>query len=283
MSEPTQSEIAGYPGLYAEGEGERRPLPLVFLHGMWAHHEFFQNYLRFFSTEGFDCYAVSRRGRKGVPPANAQGVRFQDCLDDTLSTLDAIGREAIVVGWSLGGLVAQKVAEEGRGRAAVLVAPVAPRDVRTFPRLGALPTYLRHLPDMLLGRPFLPSYANAVRTFLNRIPEADRRRAYGAVVPDSGTVGRQIALTGVRVDASQVLCPVLCVVGLDDNITPARSVRRVAAKYDADLRAYPNHAHMLMEEPGWDGIASDMLAWLEEKNLSSAEAAAPNARQLRTN
>jgi len=263
MSEPTQVEIAGFPGLYAEAEGERRPLPLVFLHGMWAHHEFFHTYLRFFSTEGFDCYAVSRRGRKGVPPTNAQGVGFQDYLDDTLSTLDAIGREVIVVGWSLGGLVAQKVAEAGRCQAAVLVAPVAPGDVRTLPRLGALPFYLRRLPDMLLGRPFLPSYGHAVRLFLGRIPEADRRLLYDAVVPDSGTVGRQIALTGVRVDVSQVRCPMLCVVGVDDNATPARSVRRIAAKYDADLREYPNHAHMLMEEPGWEGIASDMLAWLD--------------------
>ena len=142
MSEPTKIEIAGFPGLYAEGEGERQPLPLVFLHGMWAHHEFFHNYLRFFSKEGFDCYAISRRGRKGVPPTNAQGVRFQDYVDDTLSTLDVIGREPIVVGWSLGGLVAQKVAEAGRCRAAILVAPVNPRDVRTFPRLGALPFFL---------------------------------------------------------------------------------------------------------------------------------------------
>ena len=272
MSEPQPIKIAGFPGLYAEGEGERRPFPLVFLHGMWAHHEFFPTYLPFFSAAGFDCYAVSRRGRKGVPPTNARGVRFQDYLDDTLSTLDSIGRDAIVVGWSLGGLLAQQVAEAGRCRAAVLVAPVAPRDVRTFPRLGALPTYLRHLPDLLLGRPFLPSYGNTVRTVLNRTPEADRRRVYDASVLDSGIVGRQIALTGVPVDAARVRCPMLCLVGLDDNITPARSVRRIARKYGADLREYPDHAHMLMEEPGWEAIASDVLAWLQTKALSSEEA-----------
>jgi pimeloyl-ACP methyl ester carboxylesterase len=195
-------------------------------------------------------------------------------VDDTLRTLDAIGRESIVVGWSLGGLLAQKVAEAGRCRAAVLVAPVAPRDVRTFPRLGALPTYLRHLPDMLLGRPFLPSYGSAVRTLLNRVPETDRRRLYDMMVPDSGIVGRQIALTGVRVDASRVRCPMLCVVGLEDNIAPARAVRRIARKYGADLLEYPDHAHSLTEEPGWEAIARDVLAWLEAKVLAQAETAA---------
>lgn len=278
MSEPRPIEIAGFPGLYAEGEGERRPFPLLFLHGMWAHHEFFPTYLPFFSAAGFDCYAVSRRGRKGVPPTNARGVRFQDYLDDTLITLDSIGREAIVVGWSLGGLLAQQVAEAGRCRAAVLVAPVAPRDVRTFPRLGALPTYLRHLPDMLLGRSFLPSYGSAVRTLFNRTPEAHRRRHFDAMVPDSGIVGRQIALGGVPVDGARVRCPMLCVVGLEDNITPARSVRRIARKYGADLREYPDHAHILMEEPGWEAIARDVLAWLQT-NVLSSEGALSAVRQ----
>jgi pimeloyl-ACP methyl ester carboxylesterase len=94
------------------------------------------------------------------------------------------------------------------------------------------------------------------------------------MVPDSGIVGRQIALTGVPVDASRVQCPMLCVVGLKDNITPARSVRRIARKYGADLLEYPDHAHWLTEEPGWEAIARDVLAWLEAKVLAQAETAA---------
>lgn len=276
MSEPQPIEIAGFPGLHAEGEGQHRAFPLVFLHGYWSHHEFFPTYLRFFSAAGFDCYAVSRRGRKGVPPQHARGVRIQDYVDDTLRILDAIGQEAIVVGWSLGGLVAQKVAEAGRCRAAVLVAPAAPGDIRVLPSLTALPGYLRHLVDLLLGRPFLLTYGNAVRTLFNRIPEADRRRLYDTMVPDSGIIGRQIALTGVRVDASRVLCPMLCVVGADDKMTPAPSVRRIAHKYGADLREYSGHGHWLTEEPGWEAIARDILAWLETKAL--APAAAPVAK-----
>ena len=279
MAEPQPIELAGFPGLYAEGEGRRRPLPLVLLHGMWATHQTFPTYLRFFSTAGFDCYAVSRRGRLGVPPQDARGVRFGDYLDDTLRTLDSIGREAIVVGWSLGGLLAQQVAEAGRCRAAVLVAPVAPRGIRVLAPLAALPATFRHLTDLLLGRPFLPSYGNAVRTSLNRIPEADRRRLYDALVPDSGIVGREVALTGVPVDASRVRCPMLCIVGLDDRTTPARSVRRVARKYGADRREYPEHSHWLTEEPGWEAIARDVLAWLETKVLSPSAAPAATRRQ----
>ncbi len=273
MAESQPIELAGFPGLFAKGDGESQHYPLVFLHGMWGHHEHFSNYLRFFSAAGFDCYSVSRRGRFGVPPAQARGVRFEHYVEDTLHMLEAIGREAIVVGWSLGGLVAQKVAEAGRCRAAVLVAPGAPRDVRVLPRLGALPMYLRHVSDLLLSRPFLLSYGNAVRTLLNRTPETDRRRLYDTLVPDSGVVGRQITIDGVQVRASRVTCPVLCLVGTDDNITPARSVRRIASKYGAPLRQYPGHGHWLMEEPGWQVPARDVLTWLEEHVLARAEPA----------
>ena len=274
MSEPQPRDIAGFPGLYAEGEGERRPSPLVLLHGYWSDHDFMPTYLRFFSEAGFDCYIASRRGRRGVPPEHARGLRVQDYVEDTLRVLDAVDGEAVVLGWSLGGLLAQKVAEAGRCLAAVLVASAAPADVRVFPPLAALPTYLRHLPELVLGRPFLPSYGSAQRTLLNRVPQADRRRLYEMMGPDSGIVGREVAVTGVRVDASRVHCPVLCLVGTDDNITPARSVRRIAKKYGADLREYPGHGHWLPEEPGWEAIAGDILSWLETHVLPRGNVAA---------
>ncbi len=277
MSESQPKEIAGFPGLFAAADGERRSSPLVFLHGYWSDHDFMPTYLRFFSEAGFDCYAASRRGRRGVPPEHARGLRIQDFVDDTLRVLDAVDGEAIVIGWSLGGLLAQKVAEAGRCRAAVLVASAAPGDVRVLPPLAALPTYLRHTLDLLLGRPFLPSFGGAARTLLNRIPQADRRRLYDKMAPDSGIVGREIAVTGVPVDASRVRCPMLCLVGSDDNITPARSVRRIARKYGADLRVYPGHGHWLPEEPGWESIAGDMLSWMETKVLSGEGASSATA------
>lgn len=263
MSESRSIELAGFPGLVAEGDGERKPYPIVFLHGLWGHHEVFTTYLRFFSTAGFDCYAFSRRGRMGVLPEHARGVRFDDFVDDTLRVLDAIGREAIVVGWSLGGLIAQKIAEAGRCRAAVLVTPVAPRDVRVLPRRAALPMYFRHLHDLLLGRPFLISFRNAERTMLNCLPLDERRLAYETMVPDSGAVARQISI-GVKVDESKVSCPVFLVVGSEDNIAPARAARRTARKYNASFREYPDHSHWLPDEPGWEEIAQDIADWLEQ-------------------
>jgi len=269
MAEPNEIELAGFPALYAEGEGERRQLPIVFQHGLWGTDLQLAPYLRFFSSVGFDCYAACRRGRRGVPPERARGVRFDDYVEDALSVLNVIHPVPIVIGWSLGGLVAQKIAEAGRCWAAVLVAPVAPGGIHFVPRLGSLPTYKRHTLDILLGRPFQLSYASASSLLLNGVDPRERRRIFETLVADSGRVARDFTLSGVAVDESKVCCPVLCVVGTEDNAVPARSVRRVASKYGAELREYPGRGHWLHEEPGFEEIAAGIVGWLEQRVLRS--------------
>ncbi len=272
MTEPIEIVVAGFPALYAQGENGRRQLPVVFQHGLWGTDLQLAPYLRFFSAAGFDCYAVSRRGRRGITPERASGVRFDDYVEDALSVLDAIHPQPIVIGWSLGGLVAQKIAEAGRCCAAVLVAPVAPGNIHVAPRLGACPTYLRHSLDIVLGRPFELSKRNATNLLMNRVEEGERQRLYDSLVPDSGRVARDFTLSGVAVDESNVRCPVLCVVGTEDNAAPARSVRQVASKYNAELHEYPGRGHWLHEEDGFEEIAADMVSWLERRVLQPSVA-----------
>ena len=263
MTEPRTIEIAGYPALHAEPAGERRPHSLVLLHGFWAHHEHFRNYVRAFSDAGFQTYAPSRRGRCGVPPDRAAGVRVEDNVEDTHRVLDAIAADTILVGWSFGGLVAQKVVEKRGGRALVLVAPVAPGDIREPPTWAGWPAYLHHLPAMLRGLPFGLTEREAGAALLNGFGEADQQRLYRTLVHDSGLVAREFALVGVPVDDTMITCPVYCCVGVDDKITPARSVRRTAKKYGATLREYPGRAHWLLEEPDWERVVGDIVEWLD--------------------
>ena len=277
MTEPIETVVAGFPALYTQGENGRRRLPIVFQHGLWGTDLQLAPFLRFFSAAGFDCYAACRRGRRGVPPERAGGVRFDDFLEDALSVLDAIHPAPIVIGWSLGGLVAQKIAEAGRCCAAVLLAPVAPGGIHVAPRLGSLPTYLRHSLDILFGLPFELSKRNATNLLMNRVEESKRQRLFESLVPDSGRVARDFTLAGVAVDESKVRCPVLCIVGTEDNAAPARSVRRVASKYGAELREYPGRGHWLHEEPGFEMIAAEIVSWLEQRVLQPSAANASPA------
>jgi pimeloyl-ACP methyl ester carboxylesterase len=268
VSEPEPCELAGFPGLHAAPAPTTHGPLLLCIHGSNQDHQHFANYLRYFSDRGFDCYAFPRRGRSGVPPSGAQGVTFAEYLSDTVRVLDALGRPAIVVGHSLGGLIAQKVAESGRCRAAVLLAPLAPRQIfaRLIPPLPAIPVYLKIMPAVVTGASFGVTYPDMRAASLNHVPESRRQSIFLTLMPESGVAARDV-LIGIPVDAAKVTCPVLCVIGGDDRFVSKGVVRSIARLYHADFRESPAHGHLMMEDDNWEEIPKAILSWFEAKRL----------------
>jgi pimeloyl-ACP methyl ester carboxylesterase len=69
-------------------------------------------------------------------------VSVLDYVEDVHDCLRTL-REGVVIGHSMGGLVAQKVAEAGRVRAAVFATSAPPKGIRavTWPVLWRMPRY----------------------------------------------------------------------------------------------------------------------------------------------
>src|SRR5207249_11885309 len=77
------------------------------------------HYLGFFAGRGYTGYALNLRGHHGSKPVDDIGrVRFADYLADARAAAAAIGNP-IIVGHSMGGLLAQKLAELGEPPAVV--------------------------------------------------------------------------------------------------------------------------------------------------------------------
>lgn len=184
-------------------------------------------------------------------------------MEDTRRILASLDRPAIVVGHSFGGLLAQKVAEEGLCEAAVLLAPLAPRDLlaRLLTPPPAIPLYLKILPAVISGRPFRVGFSDLERVSLNCVPAAERRQIYETFLPESGLMAREV-LIGIPVDAGSVRCPMLCIAGREDRFVPVSLIRAIARKYRADLREYEGHGHFLLRDAGWQTIAADVVTWL---------------------
>ncbi len=262
VKEPPDIEVEGFPGIYCEAQGPSRPFPLLMLHGVLFDHRDFVSYCRYFSSRGYESYAFARRGRAGLPPAGADGVRLRDYLEDTRRVMDAIGQRAAVIGHSLGAILAQKAAEEDRCRAIILVAPAPPRGVAARPPASALPFYARAVPAIVTGRPHLPQRAIVGRVAFRNMPEQQRQSLYQRMVPESGLVLRELAL-GVPVARDKVRCPVLTVGGEADGVYPPRVTRAVADHYGGKCLLYPDNDHWIMDEVGWERPARDIADWLD--------------------
>jgi pimeloyl-ACP methyl ester carboxylesterase len=185
-----------------------------------------------------------------------------DYLDDATTAARALGRP-IVIGHSLGGLVAQQLAARGLARAVVLIDAAPPRGIGVLsrPLLARMP---RYLPALLASRPFLPAAADLDALVLNRVPLPERALARDRLVADSGRAARQAAMgLASSVPKRAVRVPVLVVSGDDDRFIPLRVAQKIARRYTAPLLVARGHGHFLLAEPGWEEQIRVVLDWLD--------------------
>jgi non-heme chloroperoxidase len=242
--------------------GRPAPAPILFVHGMWAGAWVWDNWLAFFAARGWDGYALNLRGRAGSRPvADIGRVALAEYVDDAASVARRLG-DVIVIGHSMGGLIAQALAARLDPVAVVAVTPAAPRGIWPLRSAALVMATLRHAPAFVRSRPLMPSRRLMTRLALGQLPAEEREAVYRKLVPESARQARDIALRGFAVDAAAVRCPMLVVAAQHDRITPPSVVRRVAHRYRATLYEYPGFGHMVPLEPRWRDVALDVAAWL---------------------
>lgn len=262
--------IDGVPAHVSRPIGVLHP-PILFVHGMFAGGWMFERYQKFFVARGHACYAIYLRGHhEQNPVANIGQVRVREYADDARAVARALGRP-IVIGHSMGGLIAQMLAESGDALAAVMIASAPPRWISP---LGAALLYrmLFHLPALFLSRPIRATRADADMLMWNHTPVADRNEQFGKLVPESGRAGRELAFGAVAVNADKVDVPMLSIGASDDRFVVPRVARSLAKKYGAEHLEFANHGHQIITEPGWEMPARAIGTWLD-RVLGSEDAA----------
>lgn len=202
------------------------------------------------------------------------------------------GEAPIAFGHSMGGMIAQKLAEAGLIAGAVLFAPASPADARGRPKLSPVFAFLNAAlmpsPETRTVKQWKTGFKWGV---MNAVPASRHDALYARMVFDSGRVLSNLAWPDkdphktATVDVDKVKVPLLVVAGALDRTTPVDDLRLVGQKYSAvggDYVEYPNNAHWLIDEPGSDVILGDVIAWLKNKALvvapaKPAPAAAPVA------
>lgn len=183
----------------------------------------------------------------------------------------------IIMGHSLGGMLAQILTARGLAQATVLLTPAAPAGI-----LALTPSVFKSFWGVQTNwgfwrKPMVPSFEDAAYAVLNLLKPEAQQAAYAKMVPESGRVAAQLGywfLTSTpasRVDEKKVTCPLLVVSGKLDRITPASVVRRVARKYfpHATYREFANQAHWVLGQPGWQEVADYVADWLDNQTSSN--------------
>jgi pimeloyl-ACP methyl ester carboxylesterase len=240
----------------------RRP-PVLLVHGLFSRPGLMQNWAARFEGEGYECHAVTLPGRDPVDVARLRATTLEDAFAAVRAVRDALDRPPIVVGHSLGGLLAQKLAASTDSAALVLLASVPPGVL--WAQLPALPHLLRLMPAIIAGRAVLPSERTMRAVPLSTLDPSEQDEIVPELVPDSARVFRSLLLgdRSTRVPAEAVRCPVLCVTAGSDRNVSTRSSNRLARRYDAERQHYPDAPHWIIADSLIDDIAPGVLRWLE--------------------
>lgn len=238
--------------------------PVLFLHGVFGRPSLLEPWTRFFGAAGFECHAPALPGRDPTNDDVLARTGIQDCFQVAVAAYDQLSAPPIVIGHSMGGLLAQKLAAARTPRAAVLLASIPPGVL--WPQLRAMPHLFPLLPRILAGKPFFPSDRTMREVPLNTLSSAEQDQLIGRLARDSGRVFREMSLgaASTRVHAADVTCPVLCVSATADRNVAQWISRRIAARYDAEHQVHPGLPHWIIAESAVDQVAPPVLRWLTE-------------------
>ncbi len=252
------------------GDGKK----MIFIHGAGGGSWYWLPFMRFYNQRGFDCYAINLRGHAPNPNLRNLGtISIFDYIDDVAGVLDEIaGDDYIIFGHSMGGLIAQRFTADNPDKVSdlIIIGSAPPGEVKIeksdLPRFSdrirahILNWGLRHVAKY--KKPVVPVYSVTKRYIANCIPHKEQYDFFRKLVPESSKAGIEVADGEIKADLSQIQIPKAVVCGDKDFMSVASMQKHIAELHNADLITYPNHAHMLMIEPGWEDIAQDLLNWM---------------------
>ncbi|KJS14296.1 MAG: alpha/beta hydrolase [Peptococcaceae bacterium BRH_c8a] len=250
---------------------------VLMIHGMMGGAWCWDQYKPYFEARGYRCLTPVLRYHdmdpRGTPDPRLGQTGLLDYAADLEEEIRKLDFPPILVGHSMGGLLAQMLGARGLVRALVLLTPAPPSGI------NALKTSVLRCFDALLIRwrfweqPFKVSYPKSVYAMSHRLPIDERKIIYRQLVYESGRAAFQIGFWLVdsarasSVDEAKVTCPVLVIGAAEDRITPAAVVRRVADKYKSvsTYHEFANCAHWVLSGPGWERIAGHVCDWLDQQ------------------
>ena len=259
------------------GETTTMTETLFMIHGMWGTGDQWSNYRAFFEAKGFNVVTPTQRHHvRGQAPDPALGTTsLLDFAADLEQEIKALPENPIIIGHSMGALLAQILCARGLGKAGIFLTPGAPRGI-----IALTPSVIKSFRRIMMTwgfwrKPTFPTFDEAYYSVYNLLPEDEARTEYDRLTPESGRAAFEIGfalLDGKRaseVDASKIKCPVLVTGSAKDRITPASVIRKIARKYQktGDYKEFPNHAHWVLGGEGWQDVAGYCLEWMGDKAI----------------
>ncbi len=246
---------------------------VVLIHGMFCHPAILsplRDYLQSHTSYTIHCPALPQHG----VGQNRIALRKLGLRDYRQTILDYLCQHnierPILIGHSMGGLVAQMVAATIEVHALVLLNSAAPAGINHIFPSSFWSTRQVYWKPFFWKWTSRPSLSIAKFAFFNAMDVETAKAIHDTLVYESGRSYSELVYWWLdptrasRIDGA-VSGKKLIVIGLRDHIVVPHVGRQLAKRYpDAEVIELPEHAHWLVHETGQEAIFQQLTSWLDK-------------------
>lgn len=250
---------------------------IMMIHGMCGNGEWYwENYKKFFKEKGYYCVSPTLRfhnmSLKEIPDSRLGTTSILDYVEDLEKEIRKLDTIPILMGHSMGGLLAQILGSKGFAKAIVLLSPASPRGIIAL-KLSVIRAFLSVFTKWgFWKKPFRLTFNEIARSALHLLSIKEQKEVFNKFVYESGRAAYEIGFwffdlkKVTKVNESKITCPILIVAGTLDKITPASIARKIANKYKnvSTYKEFTNHTHWIIGDPGWQEVAEYIFGWLNK-------------------
>jgi pimeloyl-ACP methyl ester carboxylesterase len=231
--------------------------PIVVLPEMFTTVRHLAPLVGYFATIGWEVFAPDLHaviGHDGTPAI--EKMDFAKWADLAGEAVAAIGRDAIVVGHGLGGLVALKLAERAGVKAAVAIAPLAP-GFRT-PLFMNIAGHIR----IWRGLPLNPPSRRMLFEFVADSDVHSRAQIIKMLTAGATAAAMDVVNDVIAFASADKTAPRLIVAGESDIFAPYEKVEAFAHRIGAPIVKIPGRGHWLIGGRGLERTIGEIQRFL---------------------
>lgn len=241
--------------------------PLLFIHG--AYHGAWcwkENFLPYFSDQGFSSYALSLRGHgESEGHAKLHSFSLRDYVDDILKVMLTLKDKPVLIGHSMGGAIVQKLLHlhPDKIRSVVLMASVPPN--------GMLKDMIRLSFTNFIKAIKLTLFFNGknvkipTNIFFSKDLSVKKRDTYTRLLQPESTKARNDSIKKI---VSMPICskvPMLILGSNRDWFFSKRTTIGIGKAYKTSV-IFTDASHDMMLDPNWRTVADQIITFVNESN-----------------
>lgn len=250
---------------------------IVFISGCFLSHRCWDEWITYFEHEGYKCIAPAWPFKEASPEelrnrsaSDLLALNSITSLTDYFSDIiNDMSEKPILIGHSVGGLLAQVLLHRGLASSAVAIHSFPMFGINSFPLSFRKAVWEAMAVFSSAKKNYLMPFATWRCAIANGIEFSRQKELYYEyVTPESKLVIREALKCSTRLNYELPHPPLLFTAGSNDNLIPARltynNYQQYASGSITEYIEFKGHSHLIFGQPFWTKEADYILHWLQQ-------------------